>query len=89
VRSIGGPAAKQQSGAANRNKETCSPQSTEESASWRILKWFPNLGFHLPVGGPPDLDRPIIRLSRQKFTHRIPTNTLDKALVLVEFMKAL
>jgi hypothetical protein len=61
------------------------PESSKKGTSRRILKRLPNLGLQLPIRRAPNFDTAVIRLCCQKLPNRVPTNALDKTVMLVNF----
>jgi hypothetical protein len=62
-----------------------SPESSEKGTPRRILERFSNLSLQLPIHGAPNFDTAVVRLCCQKLPNRVPTNALDKAMVLIDF----
>jgi hypothetical protein len=61
------------------------PESSKKGAPRGILKRFSNLSLQLPVHRAPDFDTAVIRLCCQKLPNGVPTNALDKPVMLVNF----
>ena len=66
-----------------------SPQPSKERTPWRVLEGLRHLCFESPVRRPPNLHRPVVRLSRQEFADRVPAYALNEALVLIKPVQAL
>ena len=54
-----------------------------------MFKWFRYSRFKLPISRSPDTNCSIVRLSRKKFSDRVPADTFDETLMKIEFGKAL
>src|SRR6267154_3553448 len=61
------------------------PESSKKGTPRRILKGFSNLSLQLPIRRAPNFDTAVIRLCCQKLPNRVPTNALDKTVMLVNF----
>jgi hypothetical protein len=62
-----------------------SPESSEKGTPRRILERFSNLSLQLPIRCAPNFDTAVVRLCCQKLPNRVPTNALDKTVMLIYF----
>jgi hypothetical protein len=66
-------------------KSPNSPESSEKCAPRRILERFPNLCLQLPIRCAPNFDTAVVRLCCHELPNRVPTNALDKTVMLIDF----